>query len=805
MSAERENADFEVCIIVAQQRKDLSFQNLTRIPPGLSGNIQYLDLSHNKITGLSSGDLAALYDLCILQFSYNSLEYISPEAFLNNTKLQVLNISYNSLKIIPDLALPHIRVLDISNNMYESYTLRNSFRNLRRLRSLTLGSPHARSIHVNDFAPLQDIYLKQLTLGDGSELQNYESGSFAQLKSVEELTLIMNFCKQLRIFQNILKDLGRVVIESLKLVKFLPEFCNISIDPLEGLKDVRLLSNITFVNTWINSSFMNNIVLNVYKSPVQVVAFLNITYTQDTLEGVWFNGSSGVNHTARLRAVIFNHVLHYQYNYPNIYLNVSLFSQMAYLKFSGTGMNISPCNLISAIPPLEVLDLSNNLLDDFGFWWPTCSYTHVFPALKHLSLSTNKFTNLAFISKKTKEMKLLETLDLSFNSINLGDECDWPSHLTALNLSNNNLGDSVFNYLSPHFRHLDLSKTGVTAINPEALLMLPNLTHLFLSSNSLRVLPPDQWAPRLEVLYVDQNNINVISQGSLKYLSALMQLQIGNNPFSCTCDLYWFVTAFDKTLLLDWPTGYTCSSPPDLAAKLLTDFHPERISCDMWLQSSVAIPVTFAIVVVFSLAFYCCDGAWYLKMLWVWIRVKRRSYRGAKRLGKATFHYHAFISYSQEDSAWVHSQLVTNLENEAFSLCIHERDFVPGDWIIDNIINSVECSYKTLFVLSQNFVRSEWCNYELFFAQHRAISVQQNSLVFILLEPIPTDSLPKKFLKLRTLLGKQTYLEWPKEERKQLLFWASLKSTLKTADKHIILKDVSKAIIDSCSLLVFNE
>ncbi|KPP56472.1 Toll-like receptor 6-like, partial [Scleropages formosus] len=178
--------------------------------------------------------------------------------------------------------------------------------------------------------------------------------------------------------------------------------------------------------------------------------------------------------------------------------------------------------------------------------------------------------------------------------------------------------------------------------------------------------------------------------------------------------------------------------------------------------------------------------------MWVWLRVKKRGHKGADRLKNAIFKYHAFISYSQKDSEWVDNQLVPNLEAAQFSLCIHERDFVPGDWIIDNIINCVERSYKTLFVLSHNFVQSEWCNYELFFAQHRAMSIQQDSLVFILLEPIPTDSLPKKFLKLRTLLRQQTYLEWHKDERKQQVFWVSLRSMLKTADKNMVLERVAK-------------
>ncbi|RXM34864.1 Toll-like receptor 6 [Acipenser ruthenus] len=802
INKEEENGRFLTCSITEQHRQDLSNQQLTRIPPDLSPSTQYLDLSNNNITRVNDKDLAALPDLCILELHHNPLEYISPTAFLNNTKLEVLNISYSLLKAIPDLSFPALRVLDVSSNLYGSYALGSSFKNMEFLFSLALGSPYATAINYTDFAPVQNIPLRHLSLGYGEGLQSYESGSFTQIPSLRKVTLIMPFCERVSMFQDILKDLQRTQVESLVLVKFLPRYCNISSDPFKGLKGLRSLKNITFVDTWFNSSVLYMFLQNLYSSPIQVTAFLNITYNED-IEELHLDCDLG-KHAIKLKAIILDGILHYQMRYPKFSINVTCYSQLTYMKFSGSGMNISPCNLMSSLPSLEVLDVSNNLLTYNGFWWHGCSYTNIFPALKQLNLSKNRFKKLCFISQKTQQMRALETLDLSSNSIELEGQCSWPSHLTNLILSNNNLGNSVFSYLSPHFRSLDLSKTGISVLTKDMLSSLPNLTHLFLSSNGLQVLPADLWAPSVEVLHVDHNAISVISQDSLKGLPGLKELKAGHEPFSCKCDSYWFVTTLDKRLLPDWPSQYTCSYPPELYGMLLEEYQPGRVACEPWIQAAIAILVTLAVVLLLSLTFYACDGAWYLKMLWVWIRVKRRSSQETERLANASFHYHAFISYSQHDSNWVDKQLAPNMEKAGFSLCIHERDFVPGDWIIDNIINCVESSYKTLFVLSQSFIQSEWCNYELFFAQHRALSIQQDSLVFILLEPIPADSLPRKFMKLRTLLRQQTYLEWPKEERKQQVFWASLKRMLQEGNKHMVMKQAAVGIADLMSDLVID-
>uniref|UniRef100_A0A8C4SHZ3 TIR domain-containing protein n=1 Tax=Erpetoichthys calabaricus TaxID=27687 RepID=A0A8C4SHZ3_ERPCA len=867
------------CRYPIQHRVDRSNTNLTRVPSSLPPDTQYLDLSHNNISMIESGDMIGLPKLCVLKLSHNGLMRISSSTFLNNTELQVLDLSYNALDIIPDLGSPMIKILDLSGNLYENYTLGSSFKKMTSLQFLALGSHKARFIKTSDFLPLSHGNLKHLYLGDGIDLVQYENGSIAQLVNLKEITLVMSFCEKFHFFGAILRDLDETGCQQINLV--------------------------------------NSVIL---------------------------------------RMLIIENVLHYQYNYPKFNISVSFFYQLVYLKFSGTGMNIFPCDLISSLPALEVLDLSDNLLNEDGFWWSLCTFTHVFPSLKQLYLNNNRFINLASISKNAHVIKGLQVLDLASNSLALQGKCSWPSHLTNLSLSNNNLGNSVFSCLSPYLKSLNLSKMGITYITYEVLVQLPNITHLYLSSNNINSLPGDLRAPYLQVLHVDQNiisvistyvlqgipnleqfnagnnpfsckcesfwfvkyfnktllldwpqsykcgfptemagklleeyrpsevtckiwiqvlilikhietldlsfnslflsnnnlgnsvfsclspyfrsvnltktgittipyevlsqmpnlthlylssnsistlpdnllvpllqvfhvdlnAINVIGSSALKRMPHLKELNAANNPFSCKCELYWFVVTFDQSRLLQWPWEYTCQYPPDMVGKYLIEYKPGKVGCETWIQAFIGVIFLLGISLAIGVPFYKFDGLWYLKMLWVWIRVKRRSSKETERLGNANFLYHAFISYSQHDFLWVENYLVPNLEKAGLKICIHQRDFVPGDWIIDNIINCVENSYKTLFVLSKNFVKSEWCNYELFFAQHRALSIKQDSLVFILLEPIPSDSLPKKFLKLRTLLQKQTYLEWPGEGRKKQVFWASLKRMLQD-NQHISL------------------
>lgn len=89
------------------------------------------------------------------------------------------------------------------------------------------------------------------------------------------------------------------------------------------------------------------------------------------------------------------------------------------------------------------------------------------------------------------------------------------------------------------------------------------------------------------------------------------------------------------------------------------------------------------------------------------------------------------------------------------------------------------CLYsQVIFVLSRNFVNSEWCNYELYFAQQRAMGKTFSDVILVVKEPIDPSSLPSKYCKLKKMLSTKTYLEWPQQVNQQAFFWAQLKSVL---------------------------
>lgn len=204
------------------------------------------------------------------------------------------------------------------------------------------------------------------------------------------------------------------------------------------------------------------------------------------------------------------------------------------------------------------------------------------------------------------------------------------------------------------------------------------------------------------------------------------------------------------------------------------------LSCDTVLLTVTVGATLLGLVAI--MAFLCLyfDLAWYLRMMCQWTQTRHRARNIPEEELQRKLQFHAFVSYSEHDSTWVKNELLPNLEKGDIRVCLHERNFIPGKSIVENIIHFIEKSYKSIFVLSPHFIQSEWCHYELYFAHHNLFHEGSDNLILILLEPIQQDNIPSRYHKLRALMTQRTYLEWPAEKSKRGLFWANLRASFST-------------------------
>lgn len=353
---------------------------------------------------------------------------------------------------------------------------------------------------------------------------------------------------------------------------------------------------------------------------------------------------------------------------------------------------------------VEIIDISNNRLKNEFIFNQRCDYKGAMPNLHTFDINTNELTSLKDLSSLTREFKQLRVLDISNNKLGSAEDsqdCVWQNNITRLIAHHNQFVSESLRCLPTTVHYLDLSYCNLDQLDMVYFEKATNLKELLLSGNKIKFIPSKWESPSLQSLTLDGNSFGLISKASFQDMPQLSQLRAGNNPYHCTCELHAFVQdtlSKGKVNLTDWPWNYRCYHPEALLNTVISKYFPGHVACDIRLVIIICVATTAAVILIMMVICYIFDLPWYTKATYQIIRAKYRAHKEKVAGEPEPFTYHAFISYSHSDADWVRDQLLPSLENSRnpYRLCIHERDFMPGRWIIDNIIDNIENSRKVL-------------------------------------------------------------------------------------------------------------
>ncbi|XP_062569045.1 uncharacterized protein LOC134231144 [Saccostrea cucullata] len=820
---------------------DCSKRGLTNLPSNLvnSGTLHSIDLSQNQLQHVKIPENYSI-TLKLLNLSYNHISELKNESFLWVPYLESLDLSNNRLSF-NNTSLPrnvfqylrNLKTLNLSHNNFDTTTKYNAelFRNSPSLKTLAIDGVKEGNFHLNickefkfenheicEKDSRQHYKMKLLNLSSltslivsGRENDKYcriehltddffESFRYLEhldlsgcsIKSVSKDALNLTRLKYLDLSYNdklsfhAIPNISEHFIKmtNLKTLKLDKIHCTFGMGTYLTVDIVKKLvhSSITYLSIASNRLEMAEYNTALYFPPN--LTFLNLSDNKLTFGGYVFHMKDMENlktidlskqHTTHFTGVPTDFQecknkplcpsssLRMSYKNPQPW-EWSLPPKLQHVDYSRASLHL-------AIGKIEV-NRSNSV--------------------KNISLNRNFLQNL---TGPISGLEKVENIDFSYNFISTMSAFFFGNfpNLTTLNLRKNLIGKCIKTNSSAYFQNLtnltrlDLSQNMIRHLPSRIFDGLLSLEKLNLSYNLLREFSLDEGQlGSLTELDLSNNELSSFPDSAKMALDSIqishpVKIRLRGNDLRCSCDsldlLKWMLNSkisFVERDLYRCQYSHTCQNLSNLGhiVKSLVK------KCDHYEELIGVLSGLYVVFTALIVAGILYRYRWKLQYIYY---MSKWSLPASRKTFNKIYEYDAFVSYADEERDFVTQEMISELEiTSQRALCLHERDFTPGKSIGENITKSICNSRYVLCVVTENFLSSHWCMYELEMAlTDNKYSRDKQSVFLIMYGGLPTEN--SKFrssIRLMSLVEKNAYIEYPKDEGNKAEFWNSLRAML---------------------------
>ena len=195
--------------------------------------------------------------------------------------------------------------------------------------------------------------------------------------------------------------------------------------------------------------------------------------------------------------------------------------------------------------------------------------------------------------------------------------------------------------------------------------------------------------------------------------------------------------------------------------------------------------------------------------VWLYSRYGIRFFQRIDAVADAEKIFDAFLAYSVADDVFVRQVLAPELEHggnfisypNQYKLCLFYRDLPLQVCLAELIIQASESSKRTIIILSENFLKSEWSRYDFKSGLHQALRATQRKPIIIMLGDIPSREIDPD---LRLYLKNGTILYWGTKS-----FWEKLKYLMPDIRKgiggHHVMDDTYSFRYETCPRRAYED
>nr|AOG75607.1 Toll3 [Procambarus clarkii] len=755
--------------------------NLTEIRPELLStipNLQSLELSHNNILHLDSKVFSNLPNLRKILLNTNSLESLPVDIFHNCPSLEILNAEYNKIPALPSELFKNstkIDTLEFGNNQIANIP-ENTFQGLNNMVKLKLNRNSLKSLFPNVFADLTSLE----TLDLQSNLLEYlPHGSFDNLRKLNTLVLKNNSLSELpdNIFKNC-ENLNNLHVSHNKInVLHSSSFPH----PTSTLQVLDLSNNnISFSSIRNSTSIASQEITVEEHFPLsEQIKLHDLSLSSNSINAVPQAFSTELKELAKLNLKGNN--IEYLESNDLSFMSNDVIVDLSYNKIKG--ISLQEMEYIHSQKTVNVYFQGNPLICN-------CDIYQLARLLQGRAEETENMFQLNVIDQDKVKCSYPEKQNIEFPVKAVNTEslvcrlkscpamctCFTRPHDTMFIINCSYQGLKAIPKLKDNYLPegnlsitLNLRNNSITDLSGLQDPEYSSLVNLTIPNNKLSFINDSVLPQHLQVLDIRGNNFTSLPKSILElFNSSSVILSLGDNPWRCNCDLD------DLHNFLREPNRKVTDSHNIICLNIeepLIQVKKEDL-CPIIQQPMIIASITSITIFLFLFFVLGTVSVYkYQQDIKVWLFTHRLClWAVAQEEQDADKKYDAFISYSNKDEEFVNSVLVPGLESgdPKYKVCLHYRDWIPGEYIQNQIDQSIEASSRTIVILSSNFIENVWGQLEFKTAHSKALKDKTNKIIVIVFGEVPPDS--ELDDELRLYLSTRTYLQWRDPK-----FWEKLR------------------------------
>ncbi|XP_062591751.1 toll-like receptor 4 [Saccostrea cucullata] len=771
-------------------RINLSYNDLEKFPIHLPTALEYLDLSYNRISG-ESPMLYTIYGrLKYLNLDHNKLTNLSFLTVISNMSyLEFLSIKGNIDKRYtkyPDnllfglVSLSHLRIDGVQDGNFGDIFLEDKIESLKFL-DVSGYNGVCKISHLR-FNVLDKFNLTYLDLSF-CNIRSIEIGAMDAQTYLQYLDISYNQRLGFRGLANISKDLQDTAIKVLRLAKL---HCTFGLGTILLRNHTKYLQSTSLEELYLDSNRLEIIEVGVLPNLPKSLKHLSVGDNK-------IDNGMYVLQTNSLHNLLSLNVSFQIYSHTNYFDGCNDYSYSCHIgpEMDHKGQNIDrhqgSSNISFYVPPKLKIFYANNMklhisVGELHFINNNVEFLHfqnnfivqihgpIFGChnVRYLDMSNNFCTYIS--AQALKYSPQLEILNISQNDLSFSLEKDTDGeifgnhrNLTVLNLHDNKI-HALPEKLFKNNSEIQLLNTSYNRMEKWTadIRHMSQLQYLDLSYNLLTEL--------------DDTAINLLPQHNN------FTINLSGNPLVCSCATQFFLEWMNRQprSRFIYLQNMTCSYRDDSRLSLHNlSYIVQKLQKTCSSYTLLIMWISSLIFLFLSVTIYRIIYRYRWTVLYIYYLTKRSFFPEVKRSRRKVFYeYDAFISYAEQDRGFVYKQM-KKMEENGLRFCIHDRDFIPGKDIAENITNTIHNSRRIVCVMTSHFLKSYWCMFELNMARMESIYSRggENMLLLVLLENHIVGEMP---LSLLHVIENKSYLEYPDggNFRSVEIFWRKLEDTI---------------------------